>query len=315
MNRCQLYGISKKAFKDWIEDNAFLRAAAITYFIIFTLPTLLLVVIAIFSQFLGQHQAVGIVVQQVTAVAGPSVAELFRLLLVNSSSPFTSVWTAIAVVGFSVGGAIGVFSVFRDTLDCIWEVKMPKDQPWRKRIRQKIMPFTVVSFLGLVVIIWTAITSTLFNAIVRFSVDQVFTFVALEIAQIILSFGLVVLLLAIIYKVLTEATVHWQDVALASIITSVAITITNYIFGFYVQAFVVTTVGGAAGVLLIILLWIFVFNMSVLYGVEVSKVYAVTVGTHSKQNLPNTIRRVIKPLQKTGQRIEQAAKGKNYWNL
>ena len=177
------------------------------------------------------------------------------------------------------------------------------------------MPFTVVSFLGLVVIIWTAITSTLFNAIVRFSVDQVFTFVALEIAQIILSFGLVVLLLAIIYKVLTEATVHWQDVALASIITSVAITITNYIFGFYVQAFVVTTVGGAAGVLLIILLWIFVFNMSVLYGVEVSKVYAVTVGTHSKQNLPNTIRRVIKPLQKTGQRIEQAAKGKNYWNL
>jgi membrane protein len=308
MDKRQLYGVFKNAFLDWLEDNATLRAAALTFFIIIPLPTLLLIIVAIFTAFLGGDQAVQIVVQQITAIAGPSVADLFRQLLLSSASPFTSVWTALVVIGFSVGGAIGTFAVLRDTMNRIWDVTLPKGKPLWKRGREKVVPFVLLTVLGLIVIVWTGITTILFDLIREFSFNEILTLIGLEIAQILSSFAVAFLLLAIIYKIIPEATVHWRDIALAALIASIAFTIANYIFGFYVQTFVVTTVGGAAGALLIILLWIFVLNLILLYGAEVSKVYAVTVGKHSATYLPAPVQRVIEPLQKLGGRIEQASK-------
>jgi uncharacterized BrkB/YihY/UPF0761 family membrane protein len=248
------------------------------------------------------------VVQQITALAGPSVADLFRQLLVSSASPFSSVWTALVVIGFSVGGAIGTFAVLRDTMNCIWEVTLPKGEPLWKKGREKVVPFVLVTALGLIVIVWTGITTALFDAIRQFSFNAILTLIGLEIAQILSSFAIALLLLAIIYKMIPEATVHWRDIALATLIAGIAFTVANYIFGFYVQTFVVTTVGGAAGALLIILLWIFVLNLILLYGAEVSRAYAVMVGTHKAANLPAPVQKVIEPLQRIGQRIEHATK-------
>jgi uncharacterized BrkB/YihY/UPF0761 family membrane protein len=112
MNPKELYRIFKASFRDWLDDNATLRAAALTFFIILPLPTLLLIVIAIFALFVGQNQAIQILVQQISTVVGPSVAELFKQLLSNAASPFTSIWTAFVVVGFSFGGAIGLFQFY-----------------------------------------------------------------------------------------------------------------------------------------------------------------------------------------------------------
>ena len=271
MNPKELYGIFKTSFKDWLEDNATQRAAALTFFIILPLPTLLLIVIAIFAQFFGQAQAIQILVMQISAVAGPTVADLFRQLLTNAGSPFASIWTAIVVIGFSLGGAIGAFSVLRDSMDCIWEVRMPKGRPLRKRIRQRFGPFFLVSTLGLIVIVWTAFASGLFSLMRLFSINGTLTATAIATAQFVLSFVVATLLLAVVYKMIPEAKVHWQDVTVASIVTGIAFTATNYIFGTYIQTFTVTTVIGAAGALLIILIWIFVLNQIVLFGAEVLK--------------------------------------------
>jgi membrane protein len=308
MNRKELYGIFKTSFHGWLDDNAVLRAAALTFFIILPLPTLLLIVVAIFSLFFGQPQAINIVVLQISAVAGPAVADLFYQLLTSTTSPFTSVWTATVVVGFSIGGAIGAFSVLRDTMDRIWEVKLAKSLPLWKRIRQKIVPFALVSALGLIVIAWTAIASGLFSAITLISINSTLAAIGTAIAQIILSFAVATLLLAIIYKMIPEARVHWQDVILAALATGIAFTVTNYIFGTFISTFIVTTVAGAAGSLLIILLWIFVLNQIVLFGAEVSKAYAITFGEHSRQYLPPQVEKILKPILSAGERIEQATK-------
>lgn len=308
MDRSQLYKIILSATQNWLKSDAILRAAALTYFIILPLPTLLLIAIAVFSLFFDASAAVGIVVEQIGVVAGPLVAGLFEQLLVSSASPFTSVWTAIVVIGFSVGGAFGAFYVLREGMDKMWGVKLAEGQPFWKRTRQKLVPFLVVTGLGLVVIAWTGFASSLYGAIEAFSVDQLLTFLALGLAQLVLSFLLAFMLLAVVYKLLPEATVHWQDVTLASVIGAVAFTVTNYVFGFYIQVFVVTTVGGAAGALLIILLWIYALNLIVLFGAEVSRVYAVSVGTHAKQRLPESMQRLVVPLQRAGERLEESMK-------
>ncbi|MGD6807806.1 MAG: YihY/virulence factor BrkB family protein [Candidatus Bathyarchaeia archaeon] len=284
----QLYLVFKTAFLDWIADNSPIRAAALSFFIILPLPTLLLIAEALFSLFLGQDLAIQILIRQITAVVGPSVAELFSQLIEGSSSPFSSVWTAVVVVSFSIGGAIGAFSVLRDTMDCIWEVKVPNYPSLWRRIRQKIVPFGVVSALGLIVIACTGIVIIVSDAVESVSADSFLTYIALEITQLVLSFFVDTILLAIIYKMLPEAKVHWRDVGVAALVTGVAFTVANNIFGAYVHTFTVTTVGGVAGSLLIILLWIFVLNQIVLYGAEASKVYAFTMGTHAKKHSAST---------------------------
>ena len=308
MNRKELYQVFKTSFRDWLDDNATLRAAALTFFIILPLPTLLLIVVAIFAQFFGQTQAIQILVTQISAVVGPSVAELFNQLLTNAGSPFSSVWLAIVVVGFSFAGAIGAFSVLRDTMDCIWEVRLPKSRTLWSRIREKTGPFVLVSSLGLIVIVWTVVASSLFSLIKLYSINGTSTVIAITIAQIVLSFAVATLLLALIYKLIPEARVHWQDVTVASITTGIAFTVTNYIFGTYIETFTVTTLVGTAGSLVIILLWIFVLNQIVLFGAEVSKVYATTVGEHARQHLPESVERIVQPLEKAGELIEQATK-------
>ena len=308
MNPKELYRIFRTSFKDWLDDNATLRAAALTFFIILPLPTLLLVVISIFALFVGQTQAIQILVEQISAVVGPSLADLFKQLLSNAASPFTSVWTAIVVLVFSFGGAIGAFSVLRDTMDIIWEVRVPKGRPLWKRIRKTIGPFVLVSALGLIVIAWTGISGSLTSLINSYLANRSLAVIASATVQVVLSFGAATSLLAIIYKMIPEAKVHWQDVSVSAIVTGMVFTAANYIFGTYIQIFTVTTLIGTAGSMVIILLWIFVLNHIVLFGAELSKVYATTVGQHARQHLPESLEMIVQPLEKAGEILEQATK-------
>jgi membrane protein len=302
MNRTELFGILRNTFKKWLKDDANLRAGALTFFIILPLPTLLLLIITFFSYFYGPDAA-QVLIRQISSVAGPAVANLFSELISSTGSPFTSVFSSIIVIGFSVGGAIGAFSILRETMDHIWDVKTPEHTPLWSRIRLKIVPFFIVSLLGLAVMASTAIATRLFNLIALYSINGTLEIIAISLTQIALSFGLSTFLLAIIYKMIPRATVLWQDVTLAAVVTGVAFTVTNYVFGSYIETFTITTVAGAAGALLIILLWIFVLNQIVLFGAELSRVYAMTVGTYSKLNLPE-------PLKRAGEKIEDFSKGK-----
>ncbi len=308
MNLKEFFNIYKNAFYGWLRDNATLRAAALTFFLILPLPTLMLIVLTIFSQFLGPTQAVYQLTQQLTAFAGPDVADLFSQLLANAESPFSSVWTTLFVAGFSIIGAIGAFSVLRDAMNSIWEVKLPNKQPFRKMLRQKIGPFILFSGLALIVFFWTAIASGFFNLIIFFSINDTLTAVFNSITQVVFSFIISTLLLALIYKVIPEAKVHWVDVALAAVVTGIAFSAVNYIFGTYIRIFTVTTVIGAAGSLLIILLWLFILNEIVLFGAEISKVYATTGGLHSIEHLPAPLDRIVVPIEKVVEKIEQATK-------
>ena len=306
MNRKDLFQLFKTSFKDWREDNATMRAAALTFFIILPLPSLLLIVVSIYALFVGQTAATQQVIQQITSIAGPSVAGLFSELLASSSSPFTSVWAAFTLVIFSIAGAVGTFAVLRDIMDVIWEVKLLKKPSFTTRVKQRIGPFILVSALGLIVIAWTGIATILFSVIKLFSINGTLTFLAVEVAQVLLSFGLATLLFALIYKVIPLVRVHWIDVILPGVVTSIAFTVANYVLGIYIQIFTVTTIIGAAGSLIIILLWIFILNQIVLFGAEISKVYASTFGPHPKQHLPGRVEKILETLEETEEKIEEA---------
>ena len=309
MNLKLLFKIFKNAFYAWFKDNATLRAAALTFFIILPLPTLLLIVLAVYSQLLGPTQAIYQLTQQITAFAGPEVADLFSQLLVNAESPFSSAWTTIFVGGFSIIGAIGTFSVLRDSMNIIWGVKLPKRQPFWRMLRQKFGPFVFFSVLALIVCFWTAIASGFFNLIIFFSINDNLTAVLYSVTQVVFSFLVSTISLALIYKIIPEAKVNWTDVVLAAVVTGIAFSVVNYVFGTYIRTFTVTTVIGAAGSLLLILLWLFILNEIVLFGAEISKVYATTFGPQSIESLPAPLDRIVEPIERVVEKIEHATKG------
>lgn len=290
MNRRNLIDVFATAFRGWGADSIAVRAAALTFFIILPLPSLLLIVIAIFALFYGPTQALQLLIQQISSVSGPAVAQLFRTLLQSATSPFSSPWTAFTVVIFSVGGAIGAFSVLRDTIDAIWKYRALRNRKLSSRIKRWVGPFLLISSLGLIVIASTAISTSLFDLIRKYSISRMLTFISLTAAGIFFSFIVSTLLFAIIYKFLPEARVHWQDVVLAAAVAGLAFTVTNYIIGTYIDTFTVTTVIGTAGSLFIILLWIYILNQIVLFGAEVSRAYAVTLGSQRNQPSLQTTR-------------------------
>jgi len=309
VNKKELTQIFKTSFKQWRAHNAPISAAALTFFIILPLPSLLLIAVTIFSQFYGQTIAQQQIIQQITSLAGPAVAQLFQTLLESSSSPFTSLWVGITVVAFSVGGAIGAFAVLRDSMDIIWDVKAPKKRKLTETIKEKIGPFIIVSILGLIVIAWTTIANPLFSAIMFYSINETLTAIALAIVQIGLSFVVSTMLFAFIYKMIPQAKVHWQDVGLAAVTTGIAFTAVNYILGSYIQIFTVTTIFGAAGALMIILLWIYILNQIVLFGAEISKTYAVILEPHDNEHLPERAQKIVELLEKVEEIVEEETKG------
>jgi uncharacterized BrkB/YihY/UPF0761 family membrane protein len=97
-------------------------------------------------------------------------------------------------------------------------------------------------------------------------------------------------------------------VLVAAVVTDITFTVTNYVFGTYIQTFTATTLIGAAGALLIILLWIFVLNQIVLFGAEVSNVYGTRIGNKEKLHLPAPLNKIVQPLERAGEKIEEATK-------
>ena len=308
MNRKDLWKLLKTAAIKWLENNALLRAAALTFFIILPLPSLLLIVETIFAQFSGQTQATQLLIQQITALAGPAVAQLFKQLLASSTPPFTSLWASITVAGFSLAGIIGAFAVLRDSLNAIWEVKAPVKSSFSLKVKRSIGPFILVSALGPIVVAAEAIATVLFGAITLYSINGTFATIGNVVAHILLSFGLSTLLFAIVYKVIPEAKIGWIDVVLAAVTTGIAFTIINYILGTYLQTFTVTSIIGAAGSLIILLIWIFILNQIVLFGAEVSKIYTTDFGTQA--NKKSKMAGSIEPLHQQESNIEVKAKTK-----
>ena len=285
MNSKRFFDIFRAAFRGSLNNNATLKASALTFFIILPLPSLLFIVLVALSQLYGSAQATQQIIQLISGVAGPTIADLFSQLLSSSISQFYSLESAVLIVGSSVGGAIGTFLVLRNSLDAIWGVEKTKKQPLFVKTKHAVIPFFVLLALGFFVFFWTVFSTMVHEWICLTPLTGANLDLTLNTVQGVLSFVLGTFLFAVIYKRIPTANMEWSDVTLASILTGGAFTGINYFFGFFVKYFATTTLEGAAGALLFILLWIFSINQLLLFGAELSRAYSYSFGTNSTSKL------------------------------
>lgn len=277
MKKKLLVEILVSAFIRWLENHASLRAASLAYFIIMPLPSIFLIIMLILSQLFGETNSFQTLMQQITTIAGPAIANLIQQILETVATPFNSLITSIITIILTLIGALGAFGVLQNTMNEIWEVTQVKLN-LKQRLRNQLVPFLLISVLGLTIIVWTGITTFLLDIItvtlIPFASNTIL--VLIQIIQFILSLILSTLLFMIMYKYIPNGSIQWKDVKFAGVFTALIFTITNYVIGAILDVFTVTSVTGAAGALMILLLWIYLITLLTIYGAALSKVYSET---------------------------------------
>jgi len=264
----------KEACSAWVEDDASTLGAALAFYTIFSLAPVLIVTIAVAGLAFGQIAAEGEILQQLQSIVGETGARAVQALILSVNRPTLGVIASVIGIGTVLIGASGAFVELQSALDKIWKVKRRSESVWVGVIRQRFFSFGLVLGTGFLLMVSLVLSAAL-GAVGRFMGHLLPGPVALlESGTALLSFGVITLLLAMIFKFLPDAEIAWSDVWLGAIVASLLFTIGKALIAVYLVRSTVASAYGAAASLVILLIWVYYSAQILLLGAEVTHVYA-----------------------------------------
>lgn len=273
-----LLNLFKLTYQEWKEDRASRLAAALAYYTIFSIAPMLVIAIAV-AGFVWQEKAVETqVMRQIQGLVGVEGAAFVADLLESASNPKEGIVATIAGVITLLFGALGVFNELHNSLNVIWEVKPDKqDNFWqalKKAIIDRFLSFTMVLGIGFLLLVSLVISAglsatqeVLGNAIPAPEI-------LLQLLNLVISIGVITLLFAMIYKYLPDAEIPWRYVWLGAFVTAILFSVGKMVIGIYLGNSAVASSFGAAGSLVLLLLWIYYSAQILFFGAEFTQVYA-----------------------------------------
>lgn len=283
MNARRDLALLKDAYTEWQKDKAPRLGAALAYYSIFSLAPLLIVAIAIAGFVFRQGAAQQHVLEQMRGLVGQSGAEAIRAMLVSAQKPSSGIIATTIGLITLLFGATGVFAELQDDLNTIWGAKPPPHPTLLHAIRARFMTFAMVlgtGFLLLVSLLLSAIITAMSRFLVGIFSQSAYSFVA-QFADFFLFFFLATLLFALIYRILPDVEIAWSDVWTGAAVTAFLFSIGKFIIGKYLGSSGVSSAYGAAGSLIVVLLWVYYSAQILFFGAEFTKVYARQYGTHA----------------------------------
>lgn len=268
--------LAKKGFAAFQEDDPFTLAGALAYFTIFAIPPILVVLISAVGYVAGQQTAQQELFSQIQTLWGEQGAEMVRNAMQNYSIGQQALWQKIISIGVLIFSASSFFAVVQSSLNQIWEVKPKPENSLLKMILDRLLSFSIILVLGALLIASFVLESILVS--LRHNLDQIVPGIPpilFAIAGYLVTFLLLVLMVAIIYKFLPDAVVEWKVVWTGAFITAFLFMIGRIAISFYLSQNSMTDAYGVAGALVLILLWIFYSALILFYGAEVTQQYAL----------------------------------------
>lgn len=277
MNVKRTFSLFKSSVNDFLEDDCSTQAAALSYYTIFSLPPLLLVLLTILGAVLDPQDVRGQLETQIGALMGPTATEQIRSILTQVHGPGSGgvIATVVGIVGLLLGAG-GAFGQLQGALNRAWEVKPdPHQGGLRSFVLKRLFSFGMilsVAFLLLVSLVVSTALSAFGGTLGRMLPDGISGSV-LQLANVVLSLVVIAALFAAIFKVLPDAKVSWKDVWVGAGVTAVLFVVGKFLIGFYIgrsnpgQAF------GAAGSLAVLFAWVYYSAMIVLFGAEFTQAW------------------------------------------
>ena len=274
-----LFDVLKETYQEWSEDQAARLAAALAYYTAFSIAPLLLLVISIAGLVFGREAAQGQVFAQLQGLLGPDAASAIQEGIANSDN--TGAGTLSVIIGLAtlIWSASNVFSQLQDALNTIWEVKADPDAGIVATIRRRFLSMTMVLGIGFLLLVSLMLSAGLSAVGAFFSGLLPGGAIVWQAVNFVLSFAVVALLFAAIYKVLPDVTIAWSDVWIGAGVTALLFTIGKLLIGLYLGHASVGSTFGAAGSLLVFLVWVYYSAQILFFGAEFTQVFARRYGS------------------------------------
>lgn len=274
-----IFQLLKETFSEWNEDKAPRLAAALAYYTAFSIAPLLIIVVSIAGIIFGDDAVQGHIQLQIQDLVGRQAAGAIQEMLVNFHHPDTGIIATLIGLVTLLLGAAGLFGQLQDALDTIWEVAPKPGQGILSIIRQRFISFTMVLGIGFLLLV-SLVVSAAASAVGNFvSVQVAPPEFLLQLLNFVISFAVITLLFAVIYKVLPDVKISWRDVWMGAAVTSLLFNIGKLLIGLYLGNSTIGSAYGAAGSFVVLLIWINYSTQILLFGAEFTQVYARTYGS------------------------------------
>jgi membrane protein len=273
-----VWGMVKQSFSEWNDDKCARLGAALSYYTIFSLAPLLLIVISLAGLFFGKEAAAGAIYGQISGLVGSDAAKFIQEAVAKANH------TGSGVVGLLVGivvllvGATGVVVELQDALNTVWKVVAKPNRGVWGFVRTRLISIAMIMSLGFLLLV-SLIFSAALSAVTGWLRQHVGNIALVGWAvDFVVSLGTISLLIALIYKILPEAHVAWRDVWVGAPVTAALFILGKYLIGLYIGKASVGSAFGAAGSLAVLLVWIYYSTQLILLGAEFTRVYANRFG-------------------------------------
>jgi membrane protein len=256
----------------FIDDEALSRGAAIAFYAVTSIAPVLLIVIAIAGLAFGQDAAENAIKGQLSALMGEQTADVVQTAVANASGKSSGILATLIGIATLIATASGVFGEMQSALNAIWKVQ-PSGTTLSRLVRARAASLGLVAALGFLLMVSLVVSAGL-TAFGNY-LNSLFPFgsLVLSILNVAVSLLLISLLFAAIYKVLPDRHLQWRDVIFGAVVTAVLFTIGKALIGWYIGSSAVASSYGAAGALIVLLLWVYYSAQSFLPGAEFTKVF------------------------------------------
>ncbi|MHB1178916.1 MAG: YihY/virulence factor BrkB family protein [Daejeonella sp.] len=268
-----------KAFNAFWDDNALKMSASLAYYTIFAIAPLLLIIVSLAGIIYGQEAAQGKIFAELNKFVGSDAANQVQEIIKNiSNSQDTSFAIVVGFITLFIG-TTGVFIEIQDSINEIWRVKAKPKTGWIKLITNRILSFSMVIALGFLLIV-----SLVINGIVLALSEKLqiyfpdLTILVINVFNLALTFIVISALFGIIFKFLPDVLIDWKDVRMGAFFTALLFMVGKFLIGLYIEKVGPGTTYGAAGSLIVILIWVYYTSAILFFGAEFTQVYADCYG-------------------------------------
>lgn len=274
-----VYTYLKQVFTEFVEDDILKYSASLAYYTVFSIAPVLIVIISICGKLFGKDAIQGQIYRHIKGLVGNDAAVQIQETIKNIHLTGQSIFATIISVIVLLIGATGIFGEVQDSLNRIWGLRVKTKKTWWKLILDRLLSFSLIISIGFVMMVsllLNAIVSAFGKFLARYFSD--FSVIVVQITDGVLTFVITTFLFSLMFKVLPDAKIKWKDVLVGGLITSVFFTFGKLGIGYYLGSSRISTIYGAAGSIMIIMVWVYYSSIILYLGAEFTKVYAKLYG-------------------------------------
>jgi membrane protein len=279
----KLWGIMKDSGNGFIDDKLMKLSAALSYSMVFSMGPLMLIIITLCSLFFGRDAVQGRIYSQLEGFIGHDTAFQLQSIIQHAAISGKGTFATILGVVLLVVGASSVFAEMQESINIIWGVKPKPKSGWKAFLKNRLLSFSIIvslAFLLLVSLGFSALVEVFGNHLK--SIFPGLSVIILYLINLILTLSITLLIFAVIFKVLPDANIRWKDVMIGALATTLLFLLGKFGISYYISKSNVGSTYGAAGSLIVLLLWVYYSAMILYFGAEFTKFYAIRFGDEIK---------------------------------